>query len=132
MSGDDSGSLDYGSQLLNIQQPNLSLDKLRNDDEKESLSILVASPALSSQRLSDGQLNRSLRFSGLPPSQPSILLAKDEKQPLTLSDIILSPSHVCSLSNLTLMDEDSSILNSIFAKITGVQGRSHASSDASA
>ena len=30
------------------------------------------------------------------------------------------------------MDEDSSVLNSIFAKITGVQGRSHASSDASA
>lgn len=30
------------------------------------------------------------------------------------------------------MEEDDSVLNSIFAKITGVQGRSRASSDASA
>ena len=131
-SGDDSGSLDYGSQLLDVQQPSLSLDELSNDDEKENSSNLVASPAPSSQRPSDGQLNRSFRFGGLPPSQPSILLAKDEKQPLTLSDIIPPPSHVRSLSNSTSMDEDDSVLNSIFAKITGVQGRSRASSDASA
>jgi serine/arginine repetitive matrix protein 2 len=34
--------------------------------------------------------------------------------------------------NSTSMDEDDSVLNSIFAKITGVQGRSRSSSDASA
>jgi serine/arginine repetitive matrix protein 2 len=87
---------------------------------------LLASPAPSSQRPSDGQLNR---FGGLPRSQSSTSLVKDDKQLLTLSDIIPPPSHVRSLSNSTSMDEDDSVLNSIFAKITGVQGRSRASSD---
>ena len=50
-----------------------------------------------------------------------------------LSDIIPPPSHVRSLSNSTSMEEDAdSVLNSIFAKIIGIQGRSRASSDASA
>jgi serine/arginine repetitive matrix protein 2 len=89
-------------------------------------------PAPSSQRPSDGQLNRSFIFGSLPRSQSS--LAKDEKQPLTLSDIIPPSSHVRSLSSSTSMDEDDSVLNSIFSNITGVQGRSRAlaSSGASA
>ena len=169
-SEDDSGSLDFDSQLLqvDIQQPtimlnntcmeesrsqfyfdsgsnlvdipepssSLELDELSNDTdnvvcEKKLSSNLLASPAPSSQRPSDGQLNRSFRFGGLPRSQSSTSLVKDDKQPLTLSDIIPPPSHVHSLSNSTSMDEDDSVLNSIFAKITSVQGRSHASSDAS-
>ena len=169
-SEDDSGTLDFDSQLLDVQQPTimlnntcteesrsqfdfdsgsklvdipepsspLELDELSNNTdnvvcEKESSSNLLVSPAPSSQRPSDGQLNRSFRFGGLPRSQSSTSLVKDDKQPLTLSDIIPPPSHVRSLSNSTSTDEDDSVLNSIFAKITGVQGRrSRASSDASA
>ena len=99
---------------------------------KEDLRQIYWPPAPSSQRPSDGELNRSFRFGGLPRSQSSTSLAKNDKQPLTLSDIIPPPSHVRSLSNSTSMDEDDSALDSIFAKITGVQGRSRASSDASA
>jgi serine/arginine repetitive matrix protein 2 len=128
-----------GSKLVDIREPSslLGSDELNNDIdkavcEKKSSSSLLVSPALSSQRPSDGQLNRSFRFGGLPRSQSSTSLAKDDKQPLTLSDIIPPPSHVRSLSNSSSMDEDDSVLNSIFAKITGVQGRSRASSDASA
>jgi hypothetical protein len=86
-------------------------------------------------RPSDGQLNRSFKFGGLPRSQSSTSLAKNDKQQpfkLTLSDIIPPRSHVRSLSNSTSMDEDDSVLNSIFAKITGVQGRPRSNSDASA
>ena len=128
-----------GSKLVDIPEPSslLGSDELSNDidnvvSEKKSSSSLLASPA-PSQRPSDGQLNRSFRFGGLPRSQSSTSLVKDDKQPLTLSDIIPPPSHVRSLSNSTSMDEDDSVLNSIFAKITGIQGRrSRVSSDASA
>jgi hypothetical protein len=131
---------DSGSKLVDIPEPSslLESDGLSNDidkavSEKKSSSSLLASPAPSSQRPSDGQLNRSFRFGGLQRtgSQFSTSLTKDDKQPLTFSDIIPPPSHVRSLSNLTSMDEDDSVLNSTFAKITGVQGRSRASSDAS-
>jgi serine/arginine repetitive matrix protein 2 len=60
------------------------------------------------------------------------LLAKDDKQPLTLSDIIPPPSHVRSLSNSTSMDDDNSALSFIFTRITGAQGHSCTSSDAGA
>ena len=130
---------DSGSKLADIPESSslLKLEELSNNidnavSEKKSSSSSSASPTPSSQQPSDGELNRSFRFGSLPHSQSSTLLAKDDKQPLTLSDIILPPSHVHSLSNSTLMDEDNSGLNSIFAKITGIQGRSHASSDASA
>ena len=59
-------------------------------------------------------------------------VGQDDKQLLTLSDIILPHSHVRSLSNSTSMDDDDSVLNSIFAKITRVPCCSRASSDASA
>ena len=90
-----------GSELVDIPELTslLGSDKLSNDidnavGEKESSSSLQASPALSSQSLSDGQLNRSFRFGSLPCGQSSTSLAKDDKQPLTLSDIIPPPSHV--------------------------------------
>ena len=160
--GDDSEPLDLGSQLMDVQQPSMLNDtngeesQSRFDfdsgsklvDVPEPSSLLGSnnssddvdnvrtsspnSPAPSSQRPSDGQLNKSFKFGGLPRSQSSISLAKDEKQPLTLSDIIPPPSHARSLSNSSTMDEDDSVLNSIFAKITGLEVRSRVSSDASA
>jgi hypothetical protein len=127
------------SDLADIPEPNsfLGLDELSNDNDKivgkkGSSTNLQASPAPSSQGPSDGELNRSFRFGGLPRSQSSTSLTTNDKPPLTLSDIIPSPSHARSLSNSSSMEEGDSVLNSIFAKITGVQGRSRASSDASA
>jgi serine/arginine repetitive matrix protein 2 len=129
-----------GSNLVDIREPSslLGSDELSNNTdnvvgEKKSSSSLQASPAPSSRRPSDGQLNRSFKFGGLPCSQSSTSLAKNDKQqPLTLYDIIPPPSYVRSLSNSTSMDEDDSVLNSIFAKITEVQGRPRSNSDASA
>jgi hypothetical protein len=130
-----------GSNLVDIPEPPslLGSDELSNDideivGEKKSSTSLQASPASSSPRPSDGQLNRSFRFGDLPCSQPSTSLAKNDKQPLTLSDIIPPPSHVRSfkLSNSSSMEIDSVLTGkSIFVKVAGIQGRSRASSDAS-
>jgi serine/arginine repetitive matrix protein 2 len=92
---------DSGSQLVNVSEPSSpsGLDDLIDDAhnyEKKS-----SSPVPSSQRPSDGQLNQSFKFGGLPCRQSSMSLAKDDKQPLTLSDITPPSSHVRSLSNST-------------------------------
>ena len=158
-SGDGSGSLLLGSQLLDVQQPSMlnNMEESRESQSRfdfDSGSHLVDVPELSSvlgsddivykkkssssssvpssHRPSDGQLNKSFKFGGLPRNQSSISLTKDDKQPLTLSDIIPPPSHARSLSNSTTMDEDDSVLNSIFAKITGVEARPRVNSEASA
>jgi hypothetical protein len=66
-------------------------------EKKSSTSLQAASPAPSSQcPPSAGKINRSFRFGDLPRSQTSTSLAKNDKQPLTLSDIIPPPSHVLS------------------------------------
>ena len=131
--------LHSGSPLVNVPEPSslLESDDLSDEINKavcenQSLSNLLPSPSPSSQRPSDGQLNTSFRFGGLPRSQSSTSLPKDDKQPLTLSDIIPSPSHARSLSCSTNMDEDDDVLKSIFAKITGPQTRSRVNSEASA
>ena len=66
------------SLLLGLDE--LSIDKVVS--EKKSSSSLLLSPAPSSQHPSDGQLNRSFGFIGLPRSQSSTSLAKDDKQPI--------------------------------------------------
>ena len=58
-------------------------------------------------------------------------MANDLKRQLTLNpnlglrallpNVIPPPSHACSLSHSTAMDEDDSVLEFIFAKITGPQ-----------
>ncbi|KAF8814601.1 hypothetical protein BYT27DRAFT_7249906 [Phlegmacium glaucopus] len=130
-----------GSQLVNVPEPSLLLesDNLTNGNDTDNIAFgkksspnLLPSPAPSSQRPSDGQLNRSFKFGGLPRSQSSTSLPKEDNEPLTLSDIIPPPSHARSLSYSTTMDEDDSILKSIFAKITAPEARSRVTSDASA
>jgi serine/arginine repetitive matrix protein 2 len=58
---------------------------------------------------SDGQLNTAFRFKfgGKPLEQ---------KKPLTLSDIIPPPSHQLMLANASMTEDDSAVLNSIYAK----------------
>lgn len=137
-SGDSQSQFDFqsGSQLVNVSEPSMLVEP-SNDalnvvfERKLSSSSLLPSPAPSSQRPSDGELNRSFRFGGLPRTQSSTTSLPKEEKPLTLSDIIPPPSHARSLSNSTTMDEDDSVLKSIFDKITGHEPRSRISSDAS-
>lgn len=77
-----------GSKLVDVPESStlLRLEDLSNDTNiAVSEKSLLASPAPSSQRPSDGQLNRSFKFGGLPRSHSSTSLVKDDKQPLTLS-----------------------------------------------
>ena len=120
-----------GSPLVDVLESDDLSDEIHMDVE-ESSSSLSPSPARSSQRPLDGQLNTSFKFGGLPRTQSSASFPKDNKQPLTLSDIIPSPSHAHSLSGSSTMDKDDSILKSIFAKITGPETHTHVSSKASA
>ena len=81
-----------GSKLVDVPEPSslLGSDELSNSTdnvvigEKKSSSSLQASPAPSSQRPSDGQLNRSFKFGGLPRSQSSTSLAKNDKHHLLM------------------------------------------------
>ncbi|KDQ55355.1 hypothetical protein JAAARDRAFT_59878 [Jaapia argillacea MUCL 33604] len=88
-------------------------------------------------RPSDGQLNRSFRFGGLPSPARSVSLKENSPKPLTLPDIIPSPSHARSLSEASLcsiVEEDSSVLKSIFAQaaeIAPLQPRIRLDSDSS-
>ncbi|RDB16264.1 hypothetical protein Hypma_003001 [Hypsizygus marmoreus] len=114
-----------GSHLVDIKEPTLlpgsdslgssngTQDIVMTDD---SLPKSLRASSFSGSRPSDGQLNTSFKFGGLPKS-PAVSLPK---KPQTLSDIIPPPSHVRSLSNSSITDEDDSVLQSIFAKITDV------------
>ncbi|KZT25561.1 hypothetical protein NEOLEDRAFT_1178340 [Neolentinus lepideus HHB14362 ss-1] len=69
---------------------------------------------------SDGKLNKEFKFGGLPSpeSEPTPKSIASEEKPLTLSDIIPPPSHVRALSSGSVLEEDSSVLKSIYAKAT--------------
>ncbi|KAF8959872.1 hypothetical protein BDZ97DRAFT_1666634 [Flammula alnicola] len=115
------------SRIVDIKEPTMlqGSDSLgSSNDTEDSLFSLNSSPGLqpspaASNRPSDGQLNTSFRFGGLPRMESTKSLPKDEEKPLTLSDIIPPPSHVRSLSESFNLDafEDDSVLKSIYAKI---------------
>ncbi|KAJ7436308.1 hypothetical protein B0H11DRAFT_2364947 [Mycena galericulata] len=76
---------------------------------------------------SDGQLNVKFKFGGeLPPEEK-----KKSKKPLTLSDIIPPPAHVRSQSLSSLLEEEDSVLKSIFANAADIP-RPRVNSDSSA
>ncbi|EIN05384.1 hypothetical protein PUNSTDRAFT_127845 [Punctularia strigosozonata HHB-11173 SS5] len=73
-------------------------------------------------RPSDGQLDVNFKFGGMSSgSSPSSIPEKPSRpdRPLTLSDIIPPPSHVRALST-SVIEEDSEVLKSIFAKAAEV------------
>jgi serine/arginine repetitive matrix protein 2 len=75
---------------------------------------------------SDGELNTSFRFGGRRNSEsPDV----ESEKPLTLSDIIPSPSHARSLSNSSLMDENDSVFKSILAKAVNLPQRPSVDTD---
>ncbi|KDR69956.1 hypothetical protein GALMADRAFT_898782 [Galerina marginata CBS 339.88] len=92
--------------------------------ERPSPGLKPSLAASTSSRTSDGELNTSFRFGGLPRAASSKSLPEEEKE-LTLSDIIPPPSHVRSISgsanNSFMLDglEDDSVLKSIYRKMVG-------------
>ncbi|KAF8996426.1 hypothetical protein BDQ17DRAFT_1364415 [Cyathus striatus] len=121
-----------GSRLLDMREPTV----LQGSDSlasAESEDIIMSEPprALkmaqsSSSKASDGQLNRSFKFGGVPSPSPL-----KPRQPLTLSDIIPPPSHTRSLS-MSSTFEDESVLKSIYAKINAMpEVRPRVNSDSS-
>ena len=140
-----------GSQILDIKEPTLlpgsdslasgsdeTHDSILDMDDSVSASVstkrsLATSPS-SGSRPSDGQLNKAFKFGGLAKTKPPPLPTAENK-PQTLSDIIPPPSHVRSLSGSSMMDEDDSVLKSIFAKVSDIpplRPRPRANSDSSA
>ncbi|EPQ51625.1 hypothetical protein GLOTRDRAFT_117955 [Gloeophyllum trabeum ATCC 11539] len=69
-------------------------------------------------RPSDGKLNKEFKFGGLPSPEYRVSPKStySEERPLTLSDIIPSPRHARALSNGSILDEENSVLQSIYAK----------------
>ncbi|KAJ7088519.1 hypothetical protein B0H15DRAFT_841620 [Mycena belliarum] len=109
MSSDSDNSMEVqvpsASRIVDLKEPTLlpGSDSLGSD---ESLA-LPHRPFASGP--SDGQLNVKFKFGGDLPKEDAV------KKPLTLSDIIPPPSHVRSQSLSSLMEEDDSVLKSIFA-----------------
>ncbi|KAJ7459292.1 hypothetical protein FB451DRAFT_1046300 [Mycena latifolia] len=98
-------------------------DSLGSDD-----SLVLPRPFASGP--SDGQLNVKFKFGGDLPEQEK---QQQVKKPLTLSDIIPPPSHVRSQSLSSLMEEDDSVLKSIFANAADIpMPRPRVNSDSSA
>ncbi|KAF9457373.1 hypothetical protein BDZ94DRAFT_1175700 [Collybia nuda] len=126
------------SQIIDAHEPTLlpGSDSLASSNETYDIMVDedisprgLRSSSSSGSRPSDGQLNTSFKFGGLPKVQPA---APQQEKPKTLSDIIPPPSHVRSLSNSSMLDEDDSILKSIFAKAADIpQPRARVNSDSS-
>ncbi|KAF8060726.1 hypothetical protein FPV67DRAFT_304096 [Lyophyllum atratum] len=116
-----------GSQIVDIKEPTLlpgsdslgssdgTLDIIMSDD---SASRSLRASSSSGSRPSDGQLNTSFRFGGLPKAPQAS--PSPQPKPQTLSDIIPPPSHVRSLSASSMMLDDDSVLQSIFAKASDI------------
>nr|GAT51801.1 predicted protein [Mycena chlorophos] len=111
--------IEYPSPILDLKEPTLlpGSDSLASDDS-------LPSPG-------NGELNVRFKFGGQPPQ------AQPPKKPLTLSDILVPPAHAHGRAqSLTmLMEEDDSVLQSIFAHAADIpqaqQTRQRVNSDSS-
>ncbi|KAH9487444.1 hypothetical protein JR316_0001520 [Psilocybe cubensis] len=130
------------SRIVDVKAPSLlQAAETTSSDKTDNLSPIIKRKLASStssrtSETSEGELNTSFKFGGLPRSESSTSLPKDAK-PLTLSDIIPPPSHARSLSGIDMdsfmLDglEDDSVLRSIYNKIVSEQppARPRVSSD---
>ncbi|KAJ7620088.1 hypothetical protein FB45DRAFT_839417 [Roridomyces roridus] len=108
------------SQPVHLREPTFlpGSDSFRSDG-----SLMVPPRPFALAGPSDGQLNVAFKFGGAQ-EKPK------EKKPMTLADIIPPPSHVRSQSLGELLEEDESVLNSIFANAADIQGRGSVESSA--
>ncbi|KAJ7772927.1 hypothetical protein DFH07DRAFT_913167 [Mycena maculata] len=109
------------SRLVDHREPTL----LPGSDSLGSDNSLMPPPRPFAVGPSDGQLNVRFKFGGELPEEE-----KRSKKPLTLSDIIPPPSHVRSQSLSSLMEEDDSVLKSIFENAANIP-RPRVNSDSS-
>ncbi|KAJ6511227.1 hypothetical protein DFH09DRAFT_999601 [Mycena vulgaris] len=125
VSSDGDTSMDVGgysaSRIVDLKEPTLlpGSDSLGSDESLALPRAFAAGP-------SDGQLNVKFKFGGDLPEEE-----KQVKKALTLSDIIPPPSHVRTQSLSSLMEEDDSVLKSIFANAADI-ARPRVNSDSSA
>ncbi|KAJ7058075.1 hypothetical protein C8F01DRAFT_1149410 [Mycena amicta] len=118
---------EYPSPIIDFKEPTLlpGSDSLGSDDS-------LVRPPRTSAGPSNGQLNVGFKFGGQLPGEK-----KPEPKPrkqLTLSDILPPPSHVRAQSLTSLMEEDDSVLKSIFAHAADIdiaQPRARVNSDSS-
>ncbi|KAF9560634.1 hypothetical protein CPC08DRAFT_466596 [Agrocybe pediades] len=113
------------SQLVQVKEPT----NINNSSDFDDGNV---------SRTSEGELNTSFRFGGLPRDDAASFKSnrsKENDKPMTLSDIIPSPAHARALSIASsrnihgdidsyLLDglDDDSVLESIYAQIMTVQG----------
>ena len=96
--------------------PTPDITELRQDVD-DSLMYELSPPkrrVSNVSKPSDGQLDVNFRFGGKRSTSNSTLSSDDK--PLTLSDIIPSPAHARRISMSLSVEEDSSVLKSIFAQ----------------
>ncbi|KAJ7042702.1 hypothetical protein C8F04DRAFT_1176309 [Mycena alexandri] len=119
------------SRIVDLKEPTLlpGSDSLTSDDSLGPPRAFASGP-------SNGQLNVKFKFGGdLPAEEEEEKPRKPpaNKKPLTLSDIIPPPSHVRSQSLSSLLEEDDSVLKSIFANAADIElPRPRVNSDSSA
>ncbi|KAJ6577467.1 hypothetical protein B0H19DRAFT_561509 [Mycena capillaripes] len=130
-SSEEADSMDVdvysGSRIVDLKEPTLlpGSDSLGSDDSLVPPRPFTAGP-------SDGQLNVKFKFGGeLPAEEKQKEKPKQSKKPLTLSDIIPPPSHVRAQSLSSLLEEDDSVLKSIFLHAADIP-RPRVNSDSSA
>ncbi len=105
------------SRIVDVKEPTF----VQGDDDTPDEDVRLSSVKLArstGSRPSDGELDRSFRFGGLPKNESS---PEDTKQ-LTLSDIIPPPECARAISEASLLlddFEDDSVLKSIYAKLMG-------------
>ncbi|TDL15217.1 hypothetical protein BD410DRAFT_845383 [Rickenella mellea] len=129
-------NLENSIQQIDLSEASKVSDRL-SDHPPIVLRTHASQPHLRSvgSKASDGQLNKDFRFGG-KPAQKAELKPVDEQpaKPLTLSDIIPPPSHPSRSPSMSfsMLEEDSSILKSIYAKATELQAaRQRVNSDSS-
>ncbi|KAJ7785840.1 hypothetical protein B0H16DRAFT_1354701 [Mycena metata] len=135
VSSDSDTSMDIDgyavSAIVDLKEPTLlpGSDSLTSDDSLGPPRAFRSGP-------SNGQLNVKFKFGGdLPAEEEEQKPRKPpaSKKPLTLSDIIPPPSHLRAQSLSSLLEEDDSVLKSIFANAADIQlPRPRVNSDSSA
>ncbi|KAA1479222.1 hypothetical protein DENSPDRAFT_830309 [Dentipellis sp. KUC8613] len=107
----------FRAQLINVDDHLAELDGSETEDDTKNRSKMSTK-----SKPSDGQLDVNFKFGGKTSTSPE----KEQPKPLTLSDIIPPPAHVRSLSMSSIIEEDSSLLKSIFAKAMDIPSSSSA------
>lgn len=106
--------------IVDVAEPSMFVDGVDSrdsapsyEDPTEDSIFNHSTSSTGSKRPSEGELDTSFRFGGLPREDSSAEMeGKEKDRPLTLSDIIPPPSHARALSECSVED-NSSVLREI-------------------